>query len=99
MTSRAADRDGDAAGEHNASYRAAYLFLAYGLLASVMYRGFVRAEQPWDLLALVVLSGGVATLYQWRQRAPSRSWAAMTIAVAVAALLLAATLALLRGAT
>jgi hypothetical protein len=48
----------------NASYRWGYLFLAFGLLLSVGYRSFRRGEPSWDLLALVVLSGVITTLYQ-----------------------------------
>jgi len=98
MTNQPVDRDERTVSVENAGYRWAYIFLTYGLLLSVAYRGFVRAEQAWDLLALVVLSGGVATLYQGEHRVLSRSWAVMTVAAVVAALLLAATLVLLRRA-
>ena len=48
----------------NASYRSAYLFLSYGILALVAYRSFVLHESGWDLLALVILGGVVTTAYQ-----------------------------------
>jgi hypothetical protein len=38
----------------------------------VIYRGVVRQEASWDLLAIVVLSGAVTTFYQWRQKVLSR---------------------------
>jgi 1,4-dihydroxy-2-naphthoate octaprenyltransferase len=56
----------------NSSYRWAYLLLSFGLLAIVAYRGFVRQESNWDLLALVVLSGFVTTLYQGVHKTISR---------------------------
>ena len=75
--------------EH-ASFRWAYLCLSYGLLASVAYRSFVRQEQPWDLLALVVAGGLVSAGYQASQRTLGRRWAILTIATVLAAALLAA---------
>jgi hypothetical protein len=48
----------------NASYRWGYLFIAFGLLLSVAYRGLFLQQQNWDLLALVVLSGAVLMLHE-----------------------------------
>jgi hypothetical protein len=74
----------------NASYRWAYLFLSFGLLALVGYRSFVHHESPWDLLLLVVLGGGVGTAYQSFHRVFSKHWArASLLAVVVAAVLAA----------
>jgi hypothetical protein len=74
----------------NSSYRWAHLVLSYGVLASVAYRGFARNETSWDLLALVIVAGAVATLYQGKHRILSRrwamlAWAAIGLAVAIAA--------------
>ena len=74
----------------NSSYRWAHLVLSYGVLASVAYRGFVRNETSWDLLALVIGAGAVATLYQGKHRVLSSRWAmlawiAIGLAVAIAA--------------
>ena len=52
----------------NQSYRLAYQVIAYGLLAIVAYRGYFRQETNWDLMALVVLSSVIATLYQSKQK-------------------------------
>jgi hypothetical protein len=46
----------------DASYRFAYLFIAFALLLDVMYRSLVRQEASWDLLAIVVLAGAVSTI-------------------------------------
>lgn len=53
----------------NASYKWAYAFLIFALLIDVIYRGLVRDEAAWDLLALVIVGGAVSTLYQVRQKA------------------------------
>lgn len=83
-------RDERTIATENASCRWAYLFLSFGLLLSTAYRGFVRHEASWDLLALVIVGGVVATVYQGRQRVLSRRWAALSVASAIAAALLAA---------
>lgn len=78
----------------NASYRWAYLLLSYGLLASVAYRAFARNESSWDLLALVIVAGAVATFCQARQRVLSARWAVITIAAVIIAIAIAAGLVL-----
>lgn len=80
--------------EH-ASYRWAYLVLSFGILASVAWRGLVRHESSWDLLALVMLGGLVTTLHAVRHGAwTSRQQLASALAVGLA-LALGAALALL----
>lgn len=70
----------------NSSYRWAHLVLSYGVLASVAYRSFARNEASWDLLALVIGAGAVATLYQGRHRVLSSRWAILTwVAIGLAA--------------
>lgn len=55
------------------------------MLLSTLYRGLVRNEAAWDLLALVIGGGFIATLYQARHRVLSRQWAvASAVAVVVA---------------
>ncbi len=71
----------------NSSYRWGYLLLSFGLLVVVAWRSFIWGQSSWDLLALVVLSGVVTTLYQWTHKVLSRHWVMVTI---VAGLLAAA---------
>ena len=78
----------------DAGFRWAYLVLSFGLLASVAYRGFVRRESAWDLLALVVVSGLVSAWYRGRQGALSPRWARLSLTALVTALGLGALLAL-----
>jgi hypothetical protein len=86
------ERDERTVSVENTSYRWAYLFLSYGLLLTTAYRGFVRDETSWDLLALVVLAGGIATLYQGRKRVLSRRWLIGAVAAIVVAVVLGAVL-------
>jgi hypothetical protein len=81
----------------NASFRWAYLFLAFGLLVIVAYRSLTLHESPWDLLALVVLGGGVAAAYQAFHNVLTRRWAVISLVSVVAAAALAALLVWLRG--
>jgi hypothetical protein len=73
----------------NTSYRIAYLVMSFGLLASVAYRGFVLKQSSWDLLALVILGGVTATMYQGINKVLSRRWILATVTTLVIAGLLA----------
>jgi hypothetical protein len=79
----------------NASYRWAYLLLANGLLVIVAYRGLMRRESSWDLLALIVLSGFVTMTYQRAHRVLSRRWALVTCVTMIVAAAVAMAIALL----
>ncbi len=80
----------------NAGYRRAYFLLAFGLLVIVAVRSFVWRESNWDLLALVVLSGFVTTIYQGAHRILSWRWALVALAAAAAAAIIAAAIVFLR---
>jgi hypothetical protein len=95
MTS-AVDRDERTIAVENASYRWAYLFLSFGLLAAVGYRSFAAGEAAWDLLALVVLGGGVAAAYQWSYAVLTKRWLVNGLAGVAAAAAIAALVAWLR---
>jgi len=94
MTAPTVVRDERTTAIENASYRWAYLFMSYGLLLSVAYRGLVRQESSWDLLALVIVGGIVATLYQGNQGILTRRWAYLSAAAIVIAAILGVVLVL-----
>ena len=96
MTTNSVVHDERTVNVENASYRLAYLIVAYGLLLSIMYRGFVLKESSWDLMGLVIGGGGVASLYQAQQRVLTRRWWMVTAASAVIALIIAVALVLIR---
>jgi len=73
----------------NASYRWGFLYLSFGLLAIVAYRGLLRDEAAWDLMLLIVTAGGICTLLQSRQKVLSRGWAIKSVTATVVAILLA----------
>lgn len=73
----------------NASYRVAYSVMSFGLLVSVIYRSLVLGDSAWDLLALAVLGGVVATFYQGSHQILNRRWAFVTLATALIAAVIA----------
>jgi hypothetical protein len=94
MDNQSVMRDERTVTVENASYRWAYLVLSFGLLAIVAYRAYVAQESSWDLLALVILGGLVATAYQGAHNILTRSSAkvaaASVVVAAVVALVLVA---------
>ena len=96
MTAKTILRDERTVSVENTSYRWAYLLLSYGLLVSTGYRAFVTHESSWDLLALVIAAGAMASLYQGGQRVLSRRWGLVTAGSVALALVLAATIVVLR---
>lgn len=80
----------------NASYRWAYLVLSFGLLFLVAYRSLIHREQPWDLLALVVLGGVFSSVYQGFRKVLSPRWAAITVVTILIAAGLSIAIAALR---
>ena len=53
----------------NKSFRIAYALLAYGLLADILARAFIRHEVNWDLVVLVLAAGLFAKSYQVANKA------------------------------
>jgi hypothetical protein len=80
----------------NTSYRWAYFLLTYALLFDVMYRSFIRHDSAWDLMALVVVSGVLCTVYQAKQKILSQGWVMKLILAAGIAGVIAAILAMTR---
>jgi hypothetical protein len=90
------ERDERILAVENASYRWAYLFLSFGLLLDVLYRSTVLEQNSWDLMALVVLGGLAATVYQGAHRVLTRRWARLAIIIMLIAAAVAATIVLVR---
>ena len=74
----------------NASYGWAYALLTYALLIDVAYRGLIRNEAAWDLMAFVIVASGFCTAYQARQKVFARGWLIKAILVAGVAAAVAA---------
>lgn len=89
-TPKLLDRDERTVAVENASYRWGFMVLLYSLLLDVMYRAGVRHEAPWDLMAFVVISGGICSAYQAREKALAHRWALRAVLFACLAGILAA---------
>ncbi|HUJ44643.1 MAG TPA: hypothetical protein VLW52_13670 [Opitutaceae bacterium] len=71
----------------NAGFRFAYQLLALGLLFDVMCRARAQRQANWDLMALVVVSGGAATAYQAARKTLAHRWAQFGAVFLIAAAL------------
>lgn len=58
----------------NVSYKFGYNFIAFALLLDVVYRGLRFNEAPWDLLVIIITSGLVMTVYQYKQKILQKTW-------------------------
>ncbi|WP_315115309.1 hypothetical protein [uncultured Clostridium sp.] len=58
----------------NASYKFGYNFIAFALLLNVVYRGIRFNEAPFDLLMIVIISGFIMTVYQYKQKILGKTW-------------------------
>jgi lysylphosphatidylglycerol synthetase-like protein (DUF2156 family) len=96
MSAQVVERDERTVSVENASYRLAYLVLSFGVLLSVMYRSFRYNESAWELMALVVLTGGLATAYQASQHVLSRPWSRTSLMTTILAIVVAIVVVLLR---
>jgi hypothetical protein len=93
-TQQSLERDERTVAVENASYRWGYLMLTFSLLIDVMYRGGVRHEAAWDLLAFIVIGGGVCAFYQSRRRILAHRWAMKALLAACVAGVIAAIFAM-----
>jgi hypothetical protein len=91
------DRDERTVAVENASYRWAYRVMSFGVLVLVMYRAFVVDESSWDLLALVIISGFIPSVYQSYHRVLTVRWARTQVIAIVAGAVVALLVALVKG--
>jgi len=89
------ERDERTVAVENASYRWAAYFFSYALLIDAAYRGWMRHEAAWDLMALVVLGGGISIYYQGRQKTLGHGWGKKVALIACLAAVIA--LILIKG--
>ena len=73
-TDESVKRDERTMAVENASFRGGFTFLLFALLADVAYRGLFRNEAAWDLMGLVIVSSGLSTICQARQKIWGRGW-------------------------
>jgi hypothetical protein len=71
---KAFERDERTTYVENKSSGYGYQFIAFALLLDIMYRSWKFHEAPWDLFAIIILSGVVMTGYQYQQKILGRGW-------------------------
>ncbi len=58
----------------NISYATGYKFLALLILADLLYRVWALGEPVWDMIAAVLSSAMLITMYQAKYRVLNRRW-------------------------
>lgn len=58
----------------NVSYKFGYNLITFALFFDVIYRGLILNEAAWDLLGIIIISGLVMTLYQYKQKILDNNW-------------------------
>lgn len=97
MSGAPVDRDERTVAVEDASYRWAYHVMSYGALLIVVYRGVALHQTAWDVFALVLVGGAVPVAYQWSHRVLTRRWTKTAVLTLVAAAVVAAAIAWIRG--
>jgi len=83
----------------NASYRWACGFVSFALLIDVMYRGMVRSEAAWDLMALAMVPGIASLTYQASRKTLPKGWGRRLIPIVFVAAVIAAVIAAILAMT
>ncbi|MBC2396305.1 hypothetical protein HGG79_00750 [Clostridium tetanomorphum] len=56
------------------SYKLGYKFIAFALLVDASYRQRKFNEEPWDLFIIIIISGLVMAIYQYKQKILGIAW-------------------------
>lgn len=95
MTSKMVEKDERTTFIENLSYKFGYLFIAFALLLDVAYRSLILNEASWDLLGIIIISGFVMSIYQYRQKILGKTWLKTIVLTMGIALVFAVILALI----
>lgn len=95
MNNKIVEKDERTAFIENISYSYGYKFLSFALLLDIMYRSLVFNEAPWDLLAIIIISGFVMTVYQYKQKILGMRWMKTIVITSVIAIIVAILVALI----
>ncbi|RNC62743.1 MAG: hypothetical protein AWM53_02084 [Candidatus Dichloromethanomonas elyunquensis] len=95
MSNQTVEKDERSTFIENISYKFGYIFITFALLLDVVYRS-LKNEAPWDLLALVIISGLVMSLYQYKQKILGKTWIKTCIYVFAVSFIIAFIMAFIR---
>ena len=76
-------RDERTVAVENASYKWGCIFLCFALLIDGAYRGMVRHEAAWDLLALACAPGAICIVYQACHKTLPKGWVMTGVLIAL----------------
>ncbi len=79
----------------NASFSYGYKFLSFALLLDIMFRSFRLNETPWDLFAIIIISGFAMTVYQYKQKILGKGWIKTVVLTIILGIISATVLALI----
>jgi hypothetical protein len=68
------DKDERAIFIENVSFKFGYNLITFVLLFDVVCRGLIFNDAAWDLLGIIIISGLVMTLYQYKQKILDKNW-------------------------
>jgi hypothetical protein len=89
MSEKMVEKDERTTFIENISYKIGYIFLTFALLPDVAYRSSMLNEATWDLLALIIVSGLIMSLYQYKQKSLGKTRIKTFLYVFVIAFILA----------
>lgn len=74
MINKMVEKDERTTFVENASYTFGYKFVTYVLFIDIIYRALRFNEAPWDLFAIIIISGIVITMYQYKKKILVKNW-------------------------
>lgn len=97
MISKIVEKDERTNFIENTSYKYGYIFIAFALLLDVAYRSFKLNEASWDLLGIVIISGFVISIYQYKQTILGKTWLKTFILTLIIAFVIAIVMVIIRN--
>lgn len=97
MISKIVEKDERTKFIENISYKHGYIFITFALLIDVAYRSFKLNEAPWDLLGIVIISGFVMSIYQYKQSVLGKTWLKTFVLTLITALIIAFLMVVIRN--
>lgn len=97
MISKIVEKDERTKFIENISYKYGYIFITFALLIDVAYRSFKLNEAPWDLLGIVIISGFVISIYQYKQTILGKTWLKTFILTLIIAFVIAIVMVIIRN--
>jgi hypothetical protein len=96
MISKMVEKDERTTFIENISYKFGYMFITFALLLDVAYRSLKLNEASWDLLSIIIISGVIMSIYQYRQKILGKTWMRTFIVTFIIAFIVAIIMVFIR---